>query len=119
MSPGLTAGLAMSLWTAATPPALAADSLASGFSEPPQASRPETWFHLIGGNVAKPGLTADLEAVASAGLTGIQLFHGQFGGPWPGVTPQITCLSPTWDDMISHSGGRRWCRSGSHGGARK
>ena len=81
----------------------AADSLSSGFAAPPRESRPETWFHLIGGNVAKPGLTADLEAVASAGLSGIQLFHGQFGGPWPGVTPQIACLSPSWDDMIRHT----------------
>ena len=79
------------------------DSLSSGFAAPPRESRPETWFHLIGGNVAKPGLTADLEAVAGAGLSGIQLFHGQFGGPWPGVTPQIACLSPSWDDMISHT----------------
>lgn len=81
----------------------AADPLASGFSRPPQDSRPETWFHLIGGNVAKPGLTADLEAISKAGLSGIQLFHGQFGGPWPGVTPQIACLSPSWDDMIAHT----------------
>lgn len=81
----------------------AADPLAAGFSEPPRDSRPETWFHLIGGNVAKTGLTADLEAVTGAGLRGIQLFHGQFGGPWPGVTPQIACLSPSWDDMISHT----------------
>lgn len=82
---------------------LAADPLSSGFSEPPRESRPKTWFHLIGGNVGKPGLTADLEAIAGAGLSGIQLFHGQFGGPWPGVTPQVACLSPSWDDMISHT----------------
>ena len=62
--------------------------------------RPETWFHLIGGNVAKAGLAADLDAVASAGISGIQLFHGQFGGPWPGVSPQIPCLSADWDDLI-------------------
>ena len=32
------------------------------------AHRPETWFHLIGGNVSKPGLTADLEAIKAAGF---------------------------------------------------
>ena len=52
-----------------------------GFERPAREHRPETWFHLIGGNVAKPGLAADLDAVASAGISGIQLFHGQFGGP--------------------------------------
>ena len=82
----------------------AGDPLADGFAAPPKESRPETWFHLIGGNVSKPGLTADLEAIAGAGFEGIQLFHGNSRGPgWPGVTPQIPCLSPAWDDMISHA----------------
>ena len=70
------------------------------FRSPSKEHRPETWFHLIGGNVAKPGLAADLDAVAYAGISGIQLFHGQFGGPWPGVSPQIPCLSKDWDDLI-------------------
>lgn len=71
------------------------------FQSPPQSVHPETWFHLIGGNVNKSALTTDLEAVAGAGFQGIQLFHGR-GRPWPGVKPQIQTLSPTWDDMISH-----------------
>ncbi|MDR2026966.1 MAG: hypothetical protein LBQ01_05315, partial [Prevotellaceae bacterium] len=62
-----------------------------------------TWFHFIGGNVAAKGITADLEAIAEAGLSGIQLFHGQFGGAWPGVDPQITCLSPAWEDALKHT----------------
>ena len=40
-------------------------------------SHPETWFHIIGGNVSKAGLTADLEALKDAGFGGIQFFHGQ------------------------------------------
>ncbi len=71
------------------------------FASPPASYRPETWFHLIGGNVAKEGLTVDLEAVAAAGLSGIQLFHGS-GRAWPGVSPQIQTLSPAWDGMIEH-----------------
>ena len=70
------------------------------FLKPSRDQFPETWFHLIGGNVAKPGLDADLDAIAAAGISGIQLFHGQFGGPWPGVTNQIPCLSRDWDDLI-------------------
>jgi len=66
--------------------------------------RPETWFHLIGGNVSKAGLTADLEAIKAAGIGGIQLFHGQMGAAtaWPGVSEQIPCLSEKWDGMIAH-----------------
>ena len=73
------------------------------FRKPPQIYRPQTWFHYIGGNVSKEGITADLEAIARAGISGIQLFHGQFGGPWPGVKPQIACLSPLWDDAVRHT----------------
>lgn len=72
------------------------------FRYPPKESHPETWFHFIGGNVAAKGVTADLEAIAGAGISGVQLFHGQFGGPWPGVTPQVACLSETWDGMVGH-----------------
>ena len=74
------------------------------FRSPAREMRPETWFHFIGGNVAKGGITADLEAIADAGISGIQLFHGQFGGPWPGVSPQVPCLSKPWDGMVGFVG---------------
>ncbi|MFV0589988.1 MAG: glycosyl hydrolase [Draconibacterium sp.] len=74
------------------------------FKNPPKVYHPETWFHFIGGNVAKEGITADLEAIAGAGISGVQLFHGQFGGPWPGVSPQIACLSEPWDDAVRFTG---------------
>ncbi len=73
------------------------------FKKPPMVYHPETWFHFIGGNVALPGITADLEAIAAAGFSGVQLFHGQFGGPWPGVQPQIPCLSESWDAAVKHT----------------
>lgn len=72
------------------------------FAAPPRSFFPETWFHFIGGNVATQGITADLEAIAAAGIAGVQLFHGQFGGPWPGVEPQIRCLSESWDGAVRH-----------------
>lgn len=75
----------------------------TAFASPAKVYYPETWFHLIGGNVSKKGLTDDLEAIQRSGISGIQLFHGQFGGPWPGVTPQIACLSPLWEDAIKHA----------------
>ena len=61
-------------------PAFAAERMAIAPED-----RPQTWFHLIGGNVSKEGLTADLEAFSGAGIGGIQLFHGQMGSayPWP------------------------------------
>ena len=66
-------------------------------------SRPETWFHFIGGNVSRAGIRTDLEAIRAAGYGGIQLFHGQVGEAdvWEGTTEQIPCLSEKWDDTIA------------------
>ena len=81
-----------------------AGAAGGGAPSPQDAFRPETWFHLIGGNVSREGLTADLEAIKAAGIGGIQLFHGQMGKAeaWPGVPEQIPCLGEKWDGMISH-----------------
>lgn len=73
------------------------------FLAPNKVFYPETWFHFIGGNVSFEGITADLEAIQAAGISGIQLFHGQFGGAWPGTNSQITCLSPKWNDAVKHT----------------
>lgn len=71
------------------------------FANPEESLYPETWFHLIGGNVDQEALSVDLEAVANAGFQGIQLFHGR-GRPWPGVKKQIQTLSEDWDSLIAH-----------------
>ncbi|MBC8603605.1 hypothetical protein H8784_17990 [Parabacteroides acidifaciens] len=75
----------------------------AAFSTPDKVFYPETWFHYIGGNVSLKGITADLEAIAAAGFSGIQLFHGQFGTVWPGTDSQIACLSPLWDHAVKHT----------------
>lgn len=73
------------------------------FVKPNRVHYPETWFHYIGGNVSHEGITADLEAIASAGISGVQLFHGQFGGQWPATTDNIQCLSENWDAAVRHT----------------
>ena len=73
------------------------------FVTPDRVHYPETWFHYIGGNVSHEGITADLEAMASAGISGVQLFHGQFGGRWPATTDSIACLSEHWDAAVRHT----------------
>ena len=73
------------------------------FASPGRIHYPETWFHYIGGNVSHEGITADLEAIASAGISGVQLFHGQFGGQWPATTDDIQCLSENWDAAVRHT----------------
>ena len=74
------------------------------FRQPDKVFYPETWFHFIGGNVSKEGIDADLQAIHDAGLSGIQWFHGYFGGPWPATGHQLTTLSPEWEDMVGYLG---------------
>jgi hypothetical protein len=75
----------------------------ANFAAPLPVYYPETWFHFIGRNVSKAGITADLEAIAAAGLSGIQFFHGQFGGEWPKVENQTVYFSPQWEDAVRHT----------------
>ena len=76
------------------------------FKSPPKVFYPETWFHFIGGNVSKEGIDADLEAISEAGISGIQWFHGNFGGQWPETNTQIKALTPEWEDIVSHMGSK-------------
>ena len=85
--------------------AVCAGAPETAFRAPEGAKRPETYFFFFGGNVAAPGITADLEAVKSAGIAGIKLFNGNSArGAWPGVPKQIKCLSPEWDALVGHFG---------------
>ncbi|MFS4482731.1 glycosyl hydrolase [Hyunsoonleella sp. 2307UL5-6] len=77
------------------------EELAQNFKSPEKQYRPETWFHLMGNNISKEGLSADLEAIKNAGLQGIHLFN-KSGRPYPDVD-QIKILSPEWEDMIRHA----------------
>ena len=74
------------------------------FATPPKDFWPQTWFHFIGDNVSREGIEADLEAIAGAGIAGIQWFHGAFGGRWPGVKEPIVPLSEDWDRMVAFLG---------------
>ena len=56
----------------------------------------------MNGNISRAGITKDLEAIAAAGITGVQLFHGKIGNPadWPGTEEHIECLSPKWEELV-------------------
>ena len=70
------------------------------FNAPEKVFYPETWFHFIGGNVSYEGITADLEAIAEARISGVHFFHGQAGGKWPATGEEITCMSEKWEDAV-------------------
>lgn len=74
--------------------------LQTGFDKPAKRYYPETWFHLNGKNISKAGLSADLEAIHFSGMQGIQVFNKR-GPAYPNV-PQISILTPQWEDAIAH-----------------
>ncbi|MDR1817622.1 MAG: hypothetical protein LBR07_05505, partial [Puniceicoccales bacterium] len=42
------------------------DADKAAFATPPRVNFPQTWFHFLGGNVSREGITADLSAIAGA-----------------------------------------------------
>jgi hypothetical protein len=82
------AGLCAALTVSAAP----TDPLESGFLNPPNSARPETWWHWMNGNVTREGLTADLEAMKQIGLAGATIVNVDCGIP-AGDAP---FMSPEW-----------------------
>ena len=75
----------------------AGDGLLDGWRTPPKEARPHTWWHWMNGNVSKKGITADLEAMAAAGLGGVQVFDA--GLPLP--EGPVRFASEAWYDHIA------------------
>ena len=82
------------LCLALTASAASTDPLESGFLTPPDASKPNTWWHWMNGNITKAGITADLEAMKQIGLGGATIVNVDCGIP-RGDTP---FMSPAWRD---------------------
>jgi hypothetical protein len=57
------------------------ESLESGFKNPPQDTKPRTWYHINSGNASKEGFTKDLKAIKEAGIGGVLVFNVSMGLP--------------------------------------
>ena len=69
----------------------AADSLETGFLNPPDSAKPQTWWHWMNGNITKSGISADLEAMQQIGLGGATVVNVDSGvpaGPVPFMSPE-------------------------------
>ena len=74
-------------------------TLEEGFKTPPNSAKPHTWYHMMNGNVTKEGITCDFEALAKAGIGGVQMFDAGCAIP-PG---KLDFNSPAWFDMFLHA----------------
>src|ERR1700677_4466014 len=69
-----------------------ADSLETGFLNPPDCARPRTWWQGMNGNITKEGITADLEAMKQIGLGGATVVNLDCGIP----RGEVPFMSPEW-----------------------
>jgi hypothetical protein len=73
--------------------------LEAGFRNPPAWAKPFTWWHWMGGNSSKEGITADLESMKQAGIGGAHIFDAGQGIP----DGPVQYNSPLWRDLIAHA----------------
>ena len=51
------------------------DELEQRFLNPPTTAKPYVWWHWMGSNFSKYGITKDLEAMKAAGIGGATIFN--------------------------------------------
>ena len=89
--------------------------LESGFRQPPDSARPQTYWFWMNGHVTRDGITRDLEAMKRVGLGGAFIFDG---GTYLPKGP-VDYLSPAWRDLMGHAvreGNRLGLEIGMHNG---
>jgi hypothetical protein len=73
------------------------DSLQSGFLNPPDSARPQTWWHWMNGNITREGITADLEAMHRIGISEANIITIDFNLMPPGP---VRTMSPQFLDLV-------------------
>lgn len=80
----------------------AADSLKSGFENPPQSARPQVWWHWMNGNITKEGIKLDLEWMHRTGLGGFHNFDAALQTPQV-VDKRLVYMTPEWKDAFKYA----------------
>jgi len=71
----------------------------SEFLNPPTSSKVHTWWHWMGGNITKDGITKDLEAMKGHGIVEATIFNiGEIYSKKVDV-PKVKFNSPEWIEM--------------------
>ena len=71
--------------------------LEQGFLDPPASARPQVWWHWMGGNVSRRGITADLESMKAVEIGGVTLFNLSCDGTPVGP---VEFASPEWFSLV-------------------
>ena len=80
-------------------------SLEQDFAAPPHLARPMVWWHWMGNNVSKEGITADLESMKTVGISEATIFNiGSYqkseGNP---AWKNNSYRSPEWWALVEHA----------------
>jgi hypothetical protein len=86
-----------------------AGTIEEDFQNPPVTARPYVWWHWMGANFSKAGITQDLEAMKAAGIGGATIFNlssavqesqaPTLNNPWPDQTYR----SPKYWEALRHA----------------
>jgi len=76
----------------------AEDRLAADFASPPASARPWVYWMWMDGNLSREALTADLEAMAGAGIGGVVICEVSVGVP----RGPVEFMSPEWRRLFAH-----------------
>ena len=79
-----------------------ADSLKSGFENPPNSARPRVWWHWMNGNITKEGIKLDLEWMHRVGLGGFHNFDAALDTPQV-VDHRLAYMTPEWKDAFRYA----------------
>lgn len=83
----------------------AADALAAGFIDPPNAARPRVWWHWMNGNVTEEGIARDFDWMHRMGIGGVQNFDANLSTPQV-VENRLVYMEPEWQQAFRFAGTR-------------
>ncbi|MCA1758139.1 MAG: hypothetical protein LC658_00070, partial [Bacteroidales bacterium] len=85
------------------------NNLEEQFLNPPTSAKPYVWWHWMGSNFSKEGITKDLEAMKESGIGGATIFnlasavqeshYPTLNNPWP----EQTYRSPAYWEALKHA----------------
>lgn len=78
-------------------------NLAELFQSPPDETKPWVFWYWMKASASKEGITADLEAMAEAGIGGAYLMPIQGEANPPLFEPSAPQLSPQWWELVKHA----------------
>lgn len=78
------------------------NNLFASFQNPPHSAKPIVWWHWVGSNVTKEGITKDLEWMQRVGIGGFQAFDVSIGGGQT-VEKKVSYFTPEWLALIKHT----------------